>query len=159
MGDVVQKIKASQGHDNGRAVVYVSRGGVIYAGGYSGVPEITNISMSALENRLTNRLDENTNNDFEITHSIKNASMTVGTTAVQLQGISGTVKGIQLKASSSNSGQVYLGSGFNVTPGTASGTDGFPIGSSEGFFVPVNEISSVYAIGSVPNCKVFMFAI
>jgi hypothetical protein len=83
----------------------------------------------------------------------------VGTTAVQLTTAAAhQSKGVQLKADAANSGTVYVGNS-NVTAGTTDATDGFPLAGGEGLFVPVDDPSKVYVIGSAAGQNVFWFAL
>ncbi len=85
----------------------------------------------------------------------------IGTTAVQLKStLPGwpVRKGVQIKADAGNSGTVYIGLS-DVTKGDVAATDGFPLAAGEGLFVPCNDITLIYAIGSASGQKVYYLVI
>jgi hypothetical protein len=79
----------------------------------------------------------------------------IGTTAVPLTTISvHAARGVQLKAASANTGTVYVGNS-DVTADSADATDGFPLAPGEGLFLPVEDPTRVYVVGSAAGQKVF----
>lgn len=62
--------------------------------------------------------------------------------------------GIQIKADVSNSEEVFVGPA-NVTAGSAFATDGFPLGSGEGIFIPTRHPSGVFCVAPASGQKVF----
>jgi hypothetical protein len=79
----------------------------------------------------------------------------IGTTAVPLTATSvHAARGVQLKAASANTGTVYVGNS-DVTADSADATDGFPLTPGEGLFLPVDDPSRVYVVGSTSGQKVF----
>ena len=84
----------------------------------------------------------------------------IGTTAVQLTAVSSTItQGVQLKAANSNSGSIYIGSLSGVTNGSIDATDGFELAAGESLFVPIDDPSKIYVIGSATGKKVFVVVI
>lgn len=80
------------------------------------------------------------------TNKLNTGGATVGTTVStpfdnsrNLQG------GVQVIADSTNTGVVYLGVRDNLTAGTNADTDGFPIGSGESIFMPVDREDEIRA--------------
>lgn len=66
----------------------------------------------------------------------------VGGTAVQVASVGVmSQKGVQIKATSTNTHAVYIGRKGVTT------ANGFELAAGEGVFVPVADISTVYAIG------------
>jgi len=85
---------------------------------------------------------------------------TFGTTATQLLEQDYPItKGIQLKAASTNTHTIHIGSTLIVTAGTNDSLDGFPLSAGEGLFVPCVKTSSIYCIASAAGQKLFWFAI
>lgn len=152
MADVVQKIIAGNPIRHGKAIVYVPHKGSLYQGGGwgSGAP-FNPLSAEALETQYTNRIDWNPNEG--IVNTFETRSQIIGTSATQLTGIIDAVKGYQLKANASNTGILYIGP-VGVTANTSPDTDGFPLSADQGLFLPVNNSGVVYAIASVPNCRI-----
>lgn len=72
----------------------------------------------------------------------------IGTSAVQLMATSTHApRGVQIKAALTNSGTLYVGNS-DVTAGAADATDGFPLAPGDALFIPVDDPSKVYLIGS-----------
>ncbi len=83
----------------------------------------------------------------------------IGTTAVQLTVTSTHApRGVQLKASVANSGTVYVGNS-DVTAGAADATDGFPLGAGEALFVPIDDPSKIYLVGTSAGQIVFFVVV
>jgi hypothetical protein len=79
----------------------------------------------------------------------------IGTSAVPLVAASvRAAKGVQVKAAPTNTGIVYVGNS-DVTADASDATDGFPLEAGDGLFVPVDDASKVYLIGSAAGQKVF----
>ncbi len=80
----------------------------------------------------------------------------IGTSAVQLSAsATRCAKGVQIKADPANTGVVYIGKS-DVTANTAAATDGYPLAAGEEVFIPVDLLSTIYAIGSAAGQKVFV---
>jgi hypothetical protein len=89
-------------------------------------------------------------------HGAKSA---IGGTALQLVATKTICKrGVQVKAAAGNSGKVYVGNS-DVTAGSADATDGFELSASQGLFVPAQDASTVWVIGSAGGQKVFWFTV
>jgi hypothetical protein len=83
----------------------------------------------------------------------------IGTTAVQLTTTSAHApRGVQIKASVANSGTVYVGNS-DVTAGSADATDGFPLGAGDALFLPIDDPSKVYLVGSAAGQIVFFVVV
>ena len=83
--------------------------------------------------------------DQAVQSNILNGQATVGTSATQLG--SNTLKqGVVIKASSSNTGIVYLGSTNGVTTST-----GFELGAGETVTLPITNTNLVYLIATDIN--------
>lgn len=79
----------------------------------------------------------------------------IGTSAVRLTNASShTPRGVQIKAAIGNTGTVYVGNS-DVTANAADATDGFPLVGGEALFVPIDDPSKVYVIGSASGQVVF----
>jgi hypothetical protein len=68
-------------------------------------------------------------------------------------------RGVQLKAAAENTGTIYVGMDSGVTAGSVDATDGFPLAAGEGLFLPIDDASKVYVIGSANNQRVYWLAI
>lgn len=77
----------------------------------------------------------------------------IDTTAVQLTSTKNTTSGVYIKASSVNTGIVYVGNS-TVTRGTADATDGFELSAWEGVFIKITDPSLIYVIGSAATQRV-----
>lgn len=78
--------------------------------------------------------------------SLKVGSTTVGTSAVQVIPANYSVlKGVQLKAHPDNTDPIFIGTN------TVSSASGFPLSASEGLFVPIEDLSKIYAIAGAAN--------
>lgn len=67
-------------------------------------------------------------------------------------------KGAQIKAAADNDGTVYVGKS-DVTADSAAATDGYPLSPGEALFVPVDDPSKIYVIGSGAGQKVFFLVV
>jgi hypothetical protein len=86
------------------------------------------------------------------THGAK----TVGAAAVQILATAAPLSaGVQIKASDTNTGIVYIGDTSSVTANTADATDGFPLSAGQGLFVPIDDVTRLYAIASAAGQKLF----
>jgi hypothetical protein len=93
-------------------------------------------------------------------HSFDHARLAgIGATAVRLTTTSlHATRGVQLKAAATNTGTLYVGNS-DVTAGTVEATDGFPLTAGEALFVPVDDPSKVYLIGSAAGQAVHYLVI
>jgi hypothetical protein len=66
-------------------------------------------------------------------------------------------KGLQIKAGSGNAGVVYVGKA-TVTADGSNDSTGVPLAAGEGLFIPVRDVTSVYAIADGGVNKVFWLA-
>jgi hypothetical protein len=83
----------------------------------------------------------------------------IGTSAAPLTSVSSHApRGVQIKAAIGNTGTVYVGNS-DVTANAADATDGFPLVGGEALFVPVNDPSKVYVIGSASGQTVFYLVV
>jgi hypothetical protein len=157
MSDVAKKIISSRAINNGRATIYAP-GIAAQAqwGGWSGVMLQAPFSETALEARYTTRFDES--RDSDVVNTFDTVSNIVNTTAAPLTGFDEGSQGIQLKASASNTGTIYVGP-IGVTANTAQPTDGFPLAASEGIYYPINQTGVIYAISNVANQQLFITTI
>ena len=82
------------------------------------------------------------------------ANSDVDTSAEQLttENISTSI-GILVKASSSNTGIIYVG-GSDVTAGTTDATDGFELDAGESLFLEGRNANEIYVIASIANQRV-----
>lgn len=79
----------------------------------------------------------------------------IGTTAVQLTSTSNPAQtGVEVIASPSNSGTVWVGVSSSVTSGTADSTDGIPLAAGTSAFLYVSDANMIYAIGSAAGQRV-----
>ena len=87
------------------------------------------------------------------------AKSSIGTTALQLTGISiKCVFGVLIKAASTNTGIVYAGLA-GVTAGTADATDGMELEAGDAVLIEVDNADKVWVIGSAADQKVFWAAV
>lgn len=87
------------------------------------------------------------------------AKSSIDTTAAQIVTAKTVCKrGVQVKAAAANTGRVYVGNS-DVTNGSADATDGFELSAGQGLFVPTQDASTVYVIGSAAGQKVFWFTV
>lgn len=81
----------------------------------------------------------------------------IDTSAEQITASSVTAKrGWLLKADAGNSGIIYIGAS-DVTAGTTDATDGYPLSAGESEFFPVEDLSTLYGIGSATNQVIYAF--
>jgi len=154
----VQKVNNAIGHQNGRAVTWVPDIGGVYGAGYSGTPSITNITLSG---QFGGQLMDD-DLDFAITQVIKSARFTIGTAATGLNNVVNpqfTIHGVNLKAATTNGGVIYVGSGLNVTPGTTAATDGYPLAAGQELYVPVDDLTTIYAVASATGSLLHTFLV
>lgn len=86
-------------------------------------------------------------------------SKAVGVAAIQLFPVPFKVlKGVQLKADTTNTGIIYVGSNSGVTAAAADETDGFPISAGEGVFIATEDISKIYVIASLAAQEIYWLA-
>jgi len=80
----------------------------------------------------------------------------VSQTAIQVitGGIGAVKKGVQIKRGPKGKGTVYIGKA-GVTAGDTVATDGMPIQAGEGVFLPIDDPTLVYAIGTDNNLDLF----
>lgn len=84
----------------------------------------------------------------------------IGTTAGQLTTFSRpSYKGVQLKADPDNTGLVYIGSTPGVTADSAVATDGFPLEAGDPLFLPIDDPSKIYVIGTDADQGIFWIMI
>jgi hypothetical protein len=86
-------------------------------------------------------------------------SKVVGTTAVQMVAADTTmdlIKGVLVKADSTNTDPVYVGS-QNVTADGDESNSGFPLAAGESIFIPTESIN-LWVISSAVTQKVFWIA-
>ena len=155
----VQKVINANSHDNGRAVVLTQKGSTIYSAGYSGCPSIS-ISLSGMANLLGARLDDDP--DFSVTQTVKTGRFTIGTSASGLNNLVNpqfTIHGVNLKAATTNAGVVYVGTGLNVTAGTASATDGYPLSAGQEIYVPVDDVTKLFAVATATGSLLHAFLV
>jgi len=84
----------------------------------------------------------------------------IGTSAAQIitGNMPNSTKGIQLKAGPTNTGVVYVGRA-GVTDGDTVATDGMPLQASEGIFVPIEDVTLLYAIASAASQDLYWFIV
>ena len=90
-----------------------------------------------------------TNINSDISPDFHTARTVIGTAAAQVvtTPMPNALKGVQLKAGPTNTGIVYVGKS-GLTAGSAAATDGLPLQAGEGLFIPIKDVSKVFAIGS-----------
>jgi hypothetical protein len=87
------------------------------------------------------------------------SNLDIDTTAEQVTSTSYLASvGVLFRADADNSGVVYLGNS-DVTAGTTSSTDGFPLSAGDGVFLQISNANLVYAIGSAVNQKIFFVVV
>lgn len=93
-------------------------------------------------------------------HSFSHGSKAVGTSEVALTATSDdeNLKGILVKAASTNSGIVYVGK-TGVTANSAEATDGFELTAGESVFIEANDPSIIFVIASATSQKVFWIGV
>ena len=80
----------------------------------------------------------------------------IGTSAVQMTSVSKKIlNGVVVKASTSNSGIVYVGNSSGVTADVADATSGFELTPGESVRVEVSNINKIYLIASALGQKVY----
>jgi len=87
---------------------------------------------------------------YDVVDTIYHGRTVIGTSATQIITLMpDAIKGVQLKAGPTNTGVIYVGVS-GVTAATAVGTDGTPLSAGEGLFVPIKDVTLLYAIASAP---------
>lgn len=95
----------------------------------------------------------------EIHDTFFHGSRTVGVTQVQLIASSIPVqKGIVIKASNSNTGNIYVGN-TGLTINTAEATDGFELGPGESLTIEPDNVSKVYLISDAASQRVYFVSV
>ncbi len=83
----------------------------------------------------------------DVTGSFVTGQRTVGTTAVGVVGASTrATRGVQLKASASNTGTVYVGASASVTSGS-----GVSLAAGEALLLKVDDADKIYLIATASN--------
>ncbi len=92
----------------------------------------------------------------QLSSTLDNGANTVGASAEQLTSSTYKCKnGVIVKASSDNTGKVYIGDSSAVTAGTADATDGFELSAGHSITIPVDKPSRIWLIGSAASQKVY----
>jgi hypothetical protein len=87
------------------------------------------------------------------------SNLSVGTTAVRLTTTDfKCIKGVLVRAPSTNTGNVYVGKS-DVTAGTNANTDGMLLEPGDAVFIEVDNPNKVYVIASAAGQKVFWIAV
>lgn len=154
MSDVCDKIITGNSFRHGRSVVRTTEGGAYTACGYTGT--VAPMGATLLESILTDRFAQQDGTDDAII-TLDSRSQTIGATAIPLTGLVEGSK-IQIKASASNTGTVYIGPP-GVTANTSADTDGFPLGAGDGLYIPIVQTGIVHAIGSSANQQLFILEV
>lgn len=95
----------------------------------------------------------------DLAPSFWHGSIAIGTSESQVTATAVPVlKGIQLKADAANTGIIYVGKS-GVTDASADGTDGFPLSAGDGLFLPLDDVSLVYAIASAAAQELYWLVI
>jgi len=88
------------------------------------------------------------------------AKSSIGTSAVQMKSSSVPCNnGVMIKASSTNTGIVYVGSSNAVTANTSDTTDGLPLSANDGIVITVDNANDIWLIASAASQKVFWIAL
>lgn len=66
-----------------------------------------------------------------------------------------TALGVQVKAYSLNTGNIYIGQSSGVTANSTEATDGYELTPGEGVFLPVSNPNLLWVIGSASGQKAF----
>ena len=96
---------------------------------------------------------------IETASSFTNGATIIGTSAIQVIAPGRKVnKGVQLKSHVGNTATIFIGK-KGVTALTDVNTDGLPLDPGEGIFIPVEDISLIYAIASAVSQRLTFIAI
>jgi hypothetical protein len=102
--------------------------------------------MTRLGDDVTGRFD----------HGCKSS---IGTTVVPLVSASiPATRGIQLKAASENTSTVFVGNA-DVTDDAEEATAGFPLGASEGLFVPLDDAAKIHLVAATSGQTIFFLVV
>ena len=83
------------------------------------------------------------------------AKSAIGTSAVKVVASSQSAQsGVMLRADKANTDIVYIGTS-TVTAGTVDATDGFPLSAGDIMFIPVVDVSLIFAIAASGTQRVF----
>lgn len=156
MSDVCEKIISGNANRHGRATVWVAQNGTYYANGYSGLNIDSPMGISTLEQVLTDRFSQQDGTDDALT-SFGTRQFTVTTGATPLTGIVEGTK-VQIKASASNTGVVYVGPP-GVTANTNAESDGFPLSADQGLYLPIVQTGIIHLISNSANNTVFILEV
>lgn len=87
-------------------------------------------------------------NEQAVQGSLIHGQSTIGLSAIQLSSNS-LKQGVVIKASSSNTGSIYIGSSSGVTTST-----GYELGAGESVTIPINNTNLVYLISNIASQSV-----
>ena len=93
----------------------------------------------------------------DVTPSFAHGSKSsISTTAVQMITTSTRAfKGVLVKASTSNTGTIYVGSSSGVTADGGDSSSGFPLAAGESLLVPTDDASDIWLIATAAGHKIF----
>jgi hypothetical protein len=95
----------------------------------------------------------------DVVDALHHGRTVIGASAVQLIALMpSAIKGIQLKAGPTNTGIIYVGKA-GVTDGDTVATDGIPLQASEGLFVPIKDVTLLYAIASAASQDLYWLVV
>jgi len=84
----------------------------------------------------------------------------IGTSVVTLDDVPPKLtRGVQILTDSGNAGVVYVSHTNGVTTTSNVETDGFPLSSDKGLFIPIDKLSKVHLIASQAAQKIYIFAV
>lgn len=76
----------------------------------------------------------------------------------QLASTHKAVKGVIVKAASTNGGRIFIGNN-DVTADTVASTDGLELAAGESVFIPISDVNKVYLIADIVGQKVFYLVV
>ena len=87
------------------------------------------------------------------------SNLDIGTAAEVLTATSfRCIKGVLVRAPSTNTGNVYVGKS-DVTAGTAAATDGMPLEAGDAIFIEIDNPNKLYVIATVAAQKIFWLGV
>ena len=88
----------------------------------------------------------------------RTGSKSIGTTPTQIGDVGDLFSGVNLASDESNQGTVYVGFHDDVTPGTTSGKDGFPIVAGGQVPISITNMAKMWIVASQAAQKVYWLA-
>ena len=88
----------------------------------------------------------------------RTGSKSIGTTPTQIGDVGELFSGVNLASDENNAGILYVGFQADVTPGTTSDKDGFPIVAGGQVPVSITNMQKMWIVANQPAQKIYWLA-